>query len=208
MNIINTKIKHITIDAELPPEMAISDLSKKYSEITFNITNGHWIKNDERVLYITSKEWKDEYYTTLKKHKTIIDIHKIGNVVMIHLKSNFFNAFEQKDMTIIYPTTLKNGRHKIEFLINAKQLEELKKNLPGCKVLQISDSYKPKIELTNRQEEIINKAQSLGYFKYPRDVTLTELAKLLKISKATLSQTLRTVENKAIQNILNWRENK
>ncbi|MDD3175064.1 MAG: helix-turn-helix domain-containing protein [Candidatus Nanoarchaeia archaeon] len=127
---------------------------------------------------------------------------------MIHLKSKFFNAFEQKDMTIIYPTILKNGRHKLEFFINGKQLDELKKNLPEFRILQISDSYKPKIELTNRQEEIINKAQSLGYFKYPRGVTLTELAKLLKISKATLSQTLRTVENKAIKNILNWRENK
>jgi len=201
------KIKHMTIEAELPIGMPIGDLSRKYPETTFNITNGHWIKKDERILYITSKDWKEEYYKTLKKHKAIIHIDQIGNVVMIHMKSSILKSLEQKNMTIIYPTTLKNGKHKIEFLINEKQLNDLKQVLTGCKVLQINDSYNPKIELTDRQEEIVSKAQSLGFFKYPREVTLTELAKLLKISKATLSQTLRTVENKAIKNILNWRGN-
>lgn len=200
---MESKKKHMTIEANLPIGMPIGDLSKKYPETIFNITNGHWIKKDERILYITSKEWKEEYYNTLKKHKAIIHIEKIGNIVMIHMKSNILKSLEQKNMTILYPTTLKNRKHKIEFLINEKQLNDLKQALPGCKVLQINDSYKPKIELTARQEEIISKAQSLGFFKYPREVTLTELAKLLKISKATLSQTLRTVENKAIQNILN-----
>lgn len=199
------KIKHMIIEAELPTGMPIGDLSRKYPETTFNITNGHWIEKDERILYITSKDWKEEYYNVLKKHKAVIHIEKIGNVAMIHIKSKILKNFEQKNITIIYPTTLTNGKHKIEFLINVKQLNGLKQAMPNCKVLRINDSYKPKIELTDRQEEIINKAQSLGYFKYPRDVTLTELAKLLKISKATLSQTLRTVENKAIQNVLNWR---
>lgn len=202
-----TKIKHMTIEVELPIEMPISDLSTKYPDITFNITNGQWIKKDERILYITSKEWKEEYYATLKKHKAIIYIEKIGSVILIHIKSNFFKKIEQEKITIIYPTKLKNRKHRIDFLINEAQLNNLKQVLPGCKVLQINDSYKPKIELTDKQEEIVSKAQSLGYFKYPRDVTLTELAKLFKISKATLSQTLRTVENKAIQNILNWRKN-
>jgi hypothetical protein len=204
---METKIKHMTIEAELPTGMPIGDLSRKYPETTFNITNGHWIKKDERILYITSKDWKEEHYTNLNSHKGVMYIEKIGNIVMIHMKSKVLKSLEQKNMTIIYPTTLKNGKHKIEFLINEKQLNDLKQVLPGCKILQINDSYNPKIELTNRQEEIVSKAQSLGFFKYPREVTLTELAKLLKISKATLSQTLRTVENKAIKNILNWRGN-
>ncbi|MCF7860908.1 helix-turn-helix domain-containing protein [Candidatus Woesearchaeota archaeon] len=205
---MNTKIKHIVIEAELPKGVPIADLSRKYPETSFNITNGHWMKKDERIIYITSKEWKEEFFLFLKKHKSIIAIDRIGNIIMHHMKSRLLTNLEQKNMTLIYPTILKNGKHKIEFLINEKQLLDLKNALPECRVLQISDSYKPKVELTERQEEIVSRAQSLGYFKYPREVTLTELAKLFKISKATLSQTLRSVENKAVNNILNWRGEK
>lgn len=199
------KTKHITLRADIPQGVPIGDLSREFPDITFNITNGHWIKKDERILYITSNEWTDEHYNFLKKHKSIKSIEKIGNVVMIHVKSEVLSNLEQKNLTIIHPTYLKNGKHKIEFLINHKQLNTLKNTLPNCEVLQINDSYKPKVELTQRQEEILNKAQSLGYYKYPREVSLTELAKLLKISKSTLSQTLRAIEYKGIQSLLNGR---
>ena len=74
--------------------------------------------------------------------------------------------------------------------------------LTNIQILKIADSYKTETKITSRQEEILWKAYSFGYFKYPRDITLTDLAKLLKISKATLSQTLRIVENKAIKQLL------
>ena len=56
----STTIKHITINAELPRGVPIADLSKKYPEISFSITNGHWISENERILYITCKDWKKE----------------------------------------------------------------------------------------------------------------------------------------------------
>lgn len=199
---MESTIKHIIIDAEIPKGITIGDLSRKYPEISFNVTNGHWISEDERFLYITSKDWKNEYFEFLKKHHALIQIDRIGNIIKIHIKSKFLKTFEQKEMTILYPTTLKNGMHRIEFLINTKQLESLKKGLSNIKVLKISDSYKTKTYITERQEEILWKAYSFGFYKYPREITLTDLAILLKISKSTLSQTLRTVESKAIKQFL------
>ena len=195
-------IKHITISAEIPKGVPIGDLSRAYPEVTFNLTNGHWITEDERILYITAKEWKKEYTTGLKKHPNVLSIERISSVTKIHIKSKFLKQFEQKEMTIIYPTLLKKGMHRIEFLINNKQLQTLKKGLSNISVLKITDSYKTETKLTERQEEILWKAHSFGYFKYPREITLTDLAKLLKISKATLSQTLRIIENRAIQTLL------
>jgi predicted DNA binding protein len=199
---MESKIKHITINAEIPSGVTIGDISRKYPEISFNITNGHWISEDERILYITCKEWKKKYFLFLKKHKGVKSIEQIGKVIRIHIKSVFLKNIEQKEMTILYPTTLKNGMHRIEFLINKKQLKSLKKGISNITVLKIADSYETKTKITERQEEILWKAYSFGYFKYPRGITLTDLAKLLKISKATLSQTLRIVENKAIINLL------
>ena len=195
-------IKHVTIDAEIPKGVAIGDLSRNYPESSFKITNGHWISEDERILYITCKEWKEEYLSFLKTHSDIMNMRQIGNIIRIHVKSVFLKKFEQKEMSILYPTTLKNGMHRIEFLIDKSQLKSLKEGLTNISVLKITDSYKTKANLTERQEQIIQKAYSFGYIKYPRGITLAELAKLLKISKATLSQTLRTVEHKAIQQLL------
>ncbi|MCK4937550.1 MAG: helix-turn-helix domain-containing protein [Methanosarcinales archaeon] len=199
---MESTIKHIIINAEIPKGVTIGDLSRKYPETSFNITNGHWISEDERILYITAKNWKPEFFLFLKKHPALIKIDRIGNIIKIHIQSTFLKNFEQKEMTILYPTTLKNGEHIIEFLINMKQFESLKKGLSNIKVLKIADSYKTKANITERQEEILWKAYSFGFYKYPREITLTDLAILLKISKATLSQTLRTVENKAIKQFL------
>ncbi len=195
-------IKHITISAKIPEGVAIGDLSRSYPEVAFNITNGHWLSEDERILYITAKNWKKDYYRFLKKHSAVTSISQIGTITRIRIKSGFLKKFEQKEMTIVYPTTLINGVHKIELLINKQQLNAIKRALPNIKILRITDSYKIKPKLTQRQEEILWKAYSFGYFDYPRKITLTNLAKLLKISKATLSQTLRAVESKAIKLLL------
>ena len=195
-------IKHVIINAEIPKGVPIGDLSRKYPEVSFRITNGHWISENERILYITSKDWKHEYYTFLKNHKSVKNINQIGNIVRIQIKHGFLKKLEQKEMTIIYPTLLKNGQHKMDLLLDDDNLRLLKERLTNLKIIKISDSYKTKTHLTPRQEEILWKAYSFGYFKYPREITLTDLAKLLKISKATLSQTLRIIETKAIKLLL------
>jgi len=195
-------LKHIIIEARIPESICISDLSSKFPDVEFKITNGHWIASDERILYITSKDWKHEYFDFFKKYSSVKNLQQIGNIVKIHIKSKFLESFEQKEMTILYPTLLRNRKHRIEFLMNESQLSSLRNGIKDMKILKIADSYKLETKLTERQEEILWKAYSFGYFKYPRDITLTNLAKLLKISKATLSQTLRTIENKAIKQFI------
>jgi len=195
-------IKKISIEAELPNGLCISDLSKKYKDITFKITNGHWISNDERIIYINVNSSSEVYIDFLKKHQSVKKVDLIGNVIRIHVKSPLLKTFEQKEMTIIYPTILVNGLHKVTFLINNNQLISLKKALKSVKIIKISDFNTEKDDLTERQLEILEKAVSFGYFKYPRDITLTDLAKLLKISKGTLSESLRIIENKAISLLL------
>ncbi len=195
-------IKHVTIETILPNGMAIGDLSKKYPEVVFSITNGHWISKDERILYITCTDWKNEYIEFLKNHEYVLNLSQISNILKVHLKFKVLEQFEQKEITIVYPTKLRNGHHKIEFLLDEIQLKSLKGTLDNVRIIKITDSYKTTTKLTPRQEEILWKAYSFGYFRYPRGITLTDLAKLLKISKATLSQTLRVVEDKAIKLLL------
>ena len=52
--------------------------------------------------------------------------------------------------------------------------------------------------LTDRQERVLSLAFQLGYFEFPKKIGLTELAKKLGVSKAALSETLRTGEEKIL----------
>ncbi len=52
--------------------------------------------------------------------------------------------------------------------------------------------------LTDRQERVISLAYQLGYFEFPRKINLSELAKKLGVSKAALSETLHTGEEKVL----------
>ncbi|MDG6996335.1 MAG: helix-turn-helix domain-containing protein [Nitrososphaerota archaeon] len=54
--------------------------------------------------------------------------------------------------------------------------------------------------LTPRQKEVLLIAKQLGYFEFPRRVSLTALAEKLSIKPSTLSELLRNAETKIVQN--------
>jgi len=54
--------------------------------------------------------------------------------------------------------------------------------------------------LTGRQKEILAMAISLGYFDFPRKISLTELSKKVAIKPSTLSEVLRNAERKILEN--------
>ena len=57
-------------------------------------------------------------------------------------------------------------------------------------------------ELTDRQLTVIERADKLGYFAWPREATAEEVADALDISSATFHQHLRAAENKLISAFL------
>ena len=53
-------------------------------------------------------------------------------------------------------------------------------------------------ELTSRQMEVLTRAILLGYFEFPRRLSLTELGQQLGIKPSSLSQVLRAAEEKVM----------
>jgi predicted DNA binding protein len=65
-------------------------------------------------------------------------------------------------------------------------------------VLKIS-KLKDEEELTSRQENILQIALEKGYFEFPKKITLRQLAKVLDISPATLTEILRRGQKRVLQ---------
>ena len=52
--------------------------------------------------------------------------------------------------------------------------------------------------LTDRQARVLSLAYELGYFEFPKKINLSGLARKLGVSKSSLSETLRTAEEKIL----------
>ena len=83
-------------------------------------------------------------------------------------------------------------RSAVEDLVNLLRDRGIRVELVSIKTMKGSGG------LTNRQERVISLAFQLGYFEFPRKINLSDLAKKLGISKAALSETLHTGEEKVL----------
>jgi len=77
-------------------------------------------------------------------------------------------------------------------------LKELDEEQVVAEVVRIS-KLEEEEELTARQENILQIALEKGYFEFPKKLTLRQLAKVLDISPATLTEILRRGQKRVLQ---------
>jgi predicted DNA binding protein len=77
-------------------------------------------------------------------------------------------------------------------------LKELEEEQVVAEVVRIS-KLEEEEELTARQENILQIALEKGYFEFPKKLTLRQLAKVLDISPATLTEILRRGQKRVLQ---------
>ncbi|MCA9459124.1 MAG: helix-turn-helix domain-containing protein [Nanoarchaeota archaeon] len=195
-------LKYIKLQVEIPKSIWIHKISKEFSDeiITLNYSNA--LSETERQVFLStvSKKSIKEIYSKLEKEKQVKDLEMFGDNIKLIFKLNFLQKIIHHKLTIIFPVTIHNGYGTIEIFANKKQVELFEKVFGKIKILKISDEINKKEHLTLKQKEILETAYMLGFFSYPRKITLTELAKHLKVSKATLSENIRVAENKIMSN--------
>ena len=76
--------------------------------------------------------------------------------------------------------------------------EEFKIKLKSIEERKLDQLFLPHIlpKLSAKQQLILNLAVKEGYYDFPRKINLDGLAKILKLSKPTVQQHLRTAEKK------------
>ncbi len=83
-------------------------------------------------------------------------------------------------------------RSSIENLVTTLKNRGIAVELRSIKTVKGSGS------LTDRQARVLSLAYELGYFEFPKKINLTDLAKKLGVSKAALSETLHSGEEKVL----------
>ncbi len=92
--------------------------------------------------------------------------------------------------------TITGMRDRVDRLLTVLEEKHVHAELKSIQKIQ---SNQIQGTLTPRQAEILEVALKLGYFEFPRKITLTDLAKRVGIAKSTLSEIVRRISQKKVQ---------
>ncbi len=136
-----------------------------------------------------------------------IEMSKVGRESLLgEVKVNqcsICKAIVGSDCFLTYGTTTGDGSLLLTVVsADRKNIREFIDKLENddCEVsvISIRDPEKEDI-LTERQEVILRSAYELGYFEYPKKISIKELSEHMNLSISTLSETLRKSEKKVLE---------
>jgi predicted DNA binding protein len=158
-------------------------------------------KGVQELFEITSApEISDKILDYLHKDDYVYDVDvikgKAGRIIgsLKTRKCTACRTFAGANCFLVSGTTRPNGMLEWTLLGSDSMVKSLLRELESehvaAEVLKISKLEHEK-ELTARQEQILQIALEKGYFEFPKKITLRQLAKILDISPATLTEILR-----------------
>jgi predicted DNA binding protein len=111
-------------------------------------------------------------------------------------------TFAGADCFLVSATSKPDGKLEWAVLGSDTMVKSLMQGLEDQKVMgevvKIS-KLKDEKELTARQENILQIALEKGYFEFPKKITLRQLAKVLDVSPATLTEILRRGQKRVLE---------
>lgn len=165
-----------------------------------------------------------KYVGYLKKHPDILRIEGSGNVYLTKAREHIYpieyRAAYNPELVHVAPAV--NGNDGVETWQLAswnraplQRLVALSKTSPivlEFELLEfrrkvIHDVYVASLlpKLSPKQREALRRAHEEGYYQFPKKVYLNQLARLMKISKATFQEHLRRAEAKMMPFLLQRR---
>jgi len=111
-------------------------------------------------------------------------------------------AFAGANCFLVSATSKPDGKLEWAVLGNDTMVKSLMQELENQKVSgEVVKIFRLKgeEELTARQENILQIALEKGYFEFPKKITLRQLAKVLDVSPATLTEILRRGQRRVLE---------
>jgi len=166
------------------------------------------------LVYITGdKKNKDKFIASLKNDKKISKFTVKGNQIFVLIKGEQYTSIAfDPSLFLLKPVMIEKGIEYWEIASwSRKELikfyDETKK-FSKVKILKLKSEFpgvfiqKTVPKLTEKQKEAFMFAKSFGYYKYPRDISVEELAKRKKVPRTTFQNHLRKAESKILDVIL------
>jgi len=206
----------IELSFKIPLDMWVGQINRKFPNIGFKFLAIMPIENQgflcNCIISYVGSDFKALEYS-IKTNPSVKDYQLLQSrpiELLCRIKAKghiiYFVAIEY-NLIVEFPIIIKDNkayfkivgeREEIDKFLDDSAIQEL-----GFKILKITRYEKEgfKLSLTPRQLHVFKRAKVEGYYKIPRKITLTELAKKEKISKSTLSKIIQRIHRNIISNI-------
>lgn len=180
-------VTHITVSLSENFVQDITEVTlinkKEAREIKSYFKNNKLIKKSD-LLQETDNKLLIQIFTDTTKIKSIV--HTIlKNKCFLFNKVLLVDGYEIWTIAAPKKTAIKHALDDIEKLGDFKLLHIKKSSFDG-------------FNLSTNQEKIIKLALDLGYYNWPRKISINELAKRIGLSKVTVAEHLRKAEIKIV----------
>ncbi len=167
-------------------------------------------KAGKSLIEIRGKEEEiEDIPDTLKENPFIckLQISKVGKASILGaIEVNncaICKAVQGTDCFLTHGVTTEDGSLLLKIMAGERKslrnfILRLEEDDCEVEIISLRDPEKEDI-LTERQEEILKTAYEMGYFEYPKKISIKELAERLNMSISTLSETLRKSEKKVLR---------
>lgn len=161
-----------------------------------------------------SEENVKKFFKAIKTDKRLFDVEIKGNTVyysyLVKKTGSHYAVYTNPAIVFVKPAVVTpDGMEIIEFGSFSKKVLmeaiDLMKESIEVTVLKLSQQKAPNIfiphvmpELSEKQKECLETAYVMGYYSFPRRVTLEEIAKKIGLSYSTLQEHLRKAEEKVM----------
>lgn len=194
---------------QLPDEMWISDVSRRFPRATFRLLSGYRLGEKAIELGETITDRPDDVVETTREHPSITNYELLESHDRRVLgkyettDTDLYEFVEASSLTIEFPVDVQSGWYEFDLTGTRDELTRIQTVLDGSplsyELRSLTDTRAAGELLTERQREVLDEAIRNGYFEVPRECTLEELATAIDADKSTVSTVLRRGEHRIIK---------
>ncbi|MEM2294209.1 MAG: helix-turn-helix domain-containing protein [Nitrososphaerota archaeon] len=210
-----------------PHESMFSKITKQYDVTIINLgifRSNKYVTTIVRC-YFKNPGSAERLLSTLKSHPNIIQIRVLESggrslsLMVMKNECNFYEKILGNDIPVLMPYLEMKGLKKLFIVPLDVEINSIVnkvshhgkilsvKQIPFREVFYRMYGYINALDvlsmLSNKQLNIINLAYVKGYYEWPREISITELAALMNLSKSTVCEHVHKAESKIIKHLLN-----
>ncbi|MDE1821701.1 MAG: helix-turn-helix domain-containing protein [Euryarchaeota archaeon] len=197
----------LRVELQLPPSFWLTRLSQGFSETSFWVVALQRHRSGIAVALLSGSGWPPGAVTSfLEKHPDVVRVRALErsrSTTMLRVRYRrpvLVPILEEIGLLPRFPFAVRSGVAYWEILgverASHGMIRVLEHRLPGSRVRSISSTptFPSRTQFTPRQERAFERALALGYYDFPRRITLTDLAETLGVDKGSLSVMLVRIE--------------
>lgn len=196
-------------DVELPAGAWIAEVSRAFPEATLRLLAGYPTDRGAMHLGEATAESPGAVGEAIAAHPDVTDyrrLHEAGDRSLARYETTGTGLYEFLDRTglvVDYPVVVRDGWFEVEFTDTRARFEAFRDALAASdrrfELRSVVAAVERRHLLTDRQQEVLERAFRAGYYEVPRDCTLASVAADLGVDTSTASEVLRRAEARLVE---------